>query len=87
MKHTYYSLNIGEPIFVPRHDTQGLRGEDDGVLLSVVLDVSRKTSYLLLLDARDMKEISKAELGNNIVVPMGFHGNFQDQHQPNEYLD
>ena len=46
--------------------------EDDGVLLSVVLDGLRGKSYLLCLDARTMKEMGRAE--TDVVVGFGFHG-------------
>jgi carotenoid cleavage dioxygenase-like enzyme len=59
----------GEPVFVRR---PGGRREDDGVLLSVVLDASRRTSYLLVLDARDMSELARAAVPHHI--PFGFHG-------------
>jgi carotenoid cleavage dioxygenase-like enzyme len=59
----------GEPVFVRR---PGARGEDDGVLLSVVLDASARTSYLLVLDARDLTEIARARVPHHI--PFGFHG-------------
>ncbi len=59
----------GEAIFVPRPDGTE---EDDGVLLSVVLDGERKTSYLLCLDARDMTELGRAEIG--FAIGLGFHG-------------
>ena len=59
----------GEPIFVRRPNA---RRDDDGVVLSVVLDGSRKTSYLLVLDARDMTEIARASVPHHI--PFGFHG-------------
>jgi len=59
----------GEAIFVPRPDGTE---EDDGVLLSVVLDGFAKRSYLLCLDARTMKELGRAEVG--IAVGFGFHG-------------
>lgn len=59
----------GEPIFVRR---PGARREDDGVLLSVVLDGGRRTSYLLVLDARDMGELARAAVPHHI--PFGFHG-------------
>ena len=47
-------------------------GEDEGVLLSVVLDGFRERSYLLCLDARTMREVGRADLG--AVVGFGFHG-------------
>ena len=59
----------GEPIFVRRPHA---RSEDDGVLLSVVLDAKRRTSYLLVLDARDLTELARAAVPHHI--PFGFHG-------------
>ena len=59
----------GEPVFVA--DPDGTR-EDDGVLLSVVLDGFSERSYLLCLDARDLKEMGRAEM--DIPVGFGFHG-------------
>ncbi|KAF8462122.1 carotenoid oxygenase [Kalaharituber pfeilii] len=51
----------GEPIFVP--DPASKYGaEDDGVLLSVVLDGHRRRSYLLCLDAKELREVARAEL-------------------------
>ena len=60
-----------EPIFVPRPDGQS---EDDGVVLSVVLDGERGRSMLVILDATDMKEVARAEM--ETVYPIGFHGVF-----------
>lgn len=59
----------GEAIFVRR---PGGVKEDDGVLLSVVLDGFCKKSYLLCLDARTMREMGRAEMG--FAVGFGFHG-------------
>lgn len=59
----------GEAIFVAR---PGGEEEDDGVLLSVVLDGFGKHSYLLCLDARTMVELGRAVVP--IVVGFGFHG-------------
>ena len=63
----------GEPIFVANPNG---KGEDDGVLLSVVLDGLRGYSYLLCLDARNLTELGRAEVKG--VVGFGFHG----QHVP-----
>ncbi|KAL4458227.1 hypothetical protein ABPG75_013092 [Micractinium tetrahymenae] len=60
----------GEPIFVAR---PGGTGEDDGLLLTVVLAGPDKHSYLLVLDARSMKEVARAAVPH--VVGFGFHGN------------
>jgi torulene dioxygenase len=48
----------GETIFVldPTGNT-----EDAGLLLSVILDSGKETSYLLCLAARTMKEVGRAE--------------------------
>lgn len=59
----------GEPIFVAR---PGGSDEDDGVLLSVVLDGTAQTSYLICLDAKTMKEVGRAEC--EFAVGLGFHG-------------
>lgn len=66
-----YGHTPGEPIFVA--DPQG-KEEDDGVLLSVVLDGIKETSYLVCLDARNMREIGRATVGS--AVGLGFHGAF-----------
>ncbi|ESK85111.1 retinal pigment epithelial membrane family protein [Moniliophthora roreri MCA 2997] len=58
-----------EPIFVPR---PGAKDEDDGVVLSVVLDGDRRKSLLIVLDAKDMKECARAEM--ETAFPIGFHG-------------
>lgn len=59
----------GEAIFVPRPDGQE---EDDGVLLSVVLDGFSEKSYLLCLDAKTMQELGRAEM--DFAVGIGLHG-------------
>lgn len=59
----------GEPVFVPR---PGGRDEGDGVLLSVVLDGRRGRSLLLVLDARTLGEVARAEAPH--AIPAGFHG-------------
>jgi beta,beta-carotene 9',10'-dioxygenase len=61
----------GEPVFVARPQA---KDEDDGVLLSVVLDAAAGTSFLLVLDAADLSEIARAEVPHHI--PFGFHGQF-----------
>lgn len=48
--------------------------EDDGVLLTVVLDGSAGNSYLLVLDARDLREVGRAHVDG--VIGFGFHGTF-----------
>jgi beta,beta-carotene 9',10'-dioxygenase len=62
---------VGEPVFIS--DPDGV-AEDDGVLLSLALDGDAGRSMLLVLDARDMSELARAEISR--AVPPGFHGNF-----------
>jgi beta,beta-carotene 9',10'-dioxygenase len=61
----------GEPVFVAR---PGAEREDDGVLLSVVLDATEGNSFLLELDAATLSEIARATVPHHI--PFGFHGQF-----------
>jgi hypothetical protein len=39
---------------------------DDGLLLSIVLDPASQTSFLLLLDARSMQEVTRAKTPQHI---------------------
>jgi carotenoid cleavage dioxygenase-like enzyme len=60
----------GEGVFVAAPDA---KAEDDGVLLSVVLD-TRRSSFLLVLDASSLEEIARATVPH--VIPFGFHGQY-----------
>ncbi|KAF1950017.1 hypothetical protein CC80DRAFT_497038 [Byssothecium circinans] len=62
----------GEPIFVA--DPEGT-AEDDGVLLTVVLDGLKGKSYMLVLDARNLKEVGRAEMDGP--MSFGFHGAYK----------
>ncbi len=61
--------NPGEPIFVQAPDA---RAEDDGVVLSVVLNANKGNSFLLVLDAHTFEELGRAEVPHHI--PLGIHG-------------
>jgi carotenoid cleavage dioxygenase-like enzyme len=61
----------GEPIFVER---PAATQEDDGAILSVVLDTRRGASFLLILDAATFQEVGRAEAPHHI--PFGFHGSY-----------
>lgn len=65
----YHGQTAGEPIFVANPESEE---EDCGVLLSVVLDGVKGKSYLLVLDAKTMKEVGRASVDG--VVGFGFHG-------------
>ncbi|MDR3647184.1 MAG: carotenoid oxygenase family protein [Candidatus Babeliales bacterium] len=60
-----------EPVFVAAPNAQE---EDDGVIMSVVLDGKKQTSFLLILNATSFKEIARVELPHHI--PFGLRGNF-----------
>jgi len=52
--------------------------EDDGVLVSVSFDGELEKNYLLLLDAKDFKEIDRAYLPINIPYPLSHGMHFPD---------
>ncbi|QDG51609.1 carotenoid oxygenase family protein [Persicimonas caeni] len=68
----------GEPVFVERPQAEA---EDDGVLLSVVLDARRERSFLLVLDAHTLQERARAQVPHHI--PFGFHGQFYGESPTN----
>ena len=61
----------GQPVFIasPNANT-----EDDGLILSVVLDGKTGNSFLLILDAGNFSEIARANVPQH--VPFGFHGQY-----------
>jgi beta,beta-carotene 9',10'-dioxygenase len=61
----------GEPVHVGR---PGREEEDDGVLLTVVLEPERGTSSMVVLDAATLTELARARVPHHI--PFGFHGQF-----------
>ena len=61
----------GEPVFVAAPNAAA---EDEGILLSVVLDGEGERSFLLVLDAATMQEHARAYAPH--VIPFGFHGNY-----------
>ena len=64
-----HGQTAGEATFIA--DPEGT-AEDDGVLMTVVLDGVNGDSYLLVLDAKTMREVGRANVGS--VVGFGFHG-------------
>lgn len=61
----------GEPVFLKNPNG---KSEDDGIILSVVLDESKGNSFLLVLDAQSFIEIARAEIPHAVLF--GYHGNF-----------
>jgi carotenoid cleavage dioxygenase-like enzyme len=67
----------GEPVFVPSPDQ---RTEDDGVILSVVLDARSESSFLLILSAGTLEELARAQAPQRI--PFGLHGDYFPDRTP-----
>ncbi len=65
--------HAGEPVFIPK---EGIVGEDDGYIMSLVYDEGKHTSELLILDAQDMARPAIAQVHIPSRVPYGFHGNW-----------
>ena len=63
-----------EPVFVKAPDG---RDEDAGVVLSCVINDHDQTTSLLVLDAKEFKELGRAVVKG--VTPMAFHGLFQQE--------
>jgi carotenoid cleavage dioxygenase-like enzyme len=58
----------------PFVNTPEAAGEQDGVILSVVLDNRTSRSFLLVLDALTFQELARAVAPHHI--PFGFRGQF-----------
>jgi carotenoid cleavage dioxygenase-like enzyme len=67
----------GEPVFVTAPDASS---EDEGVILSVVLNVQTKNSFLLVLGAQSFNELATVELPYHL--PFDFHGQYFDTSVP-----
>lgn len=74
MLWTPADASCGEPIFVPK---PGGEEEDEGVLLSVVLDAAEEKSFLAVIDAQTMTEIARASVPR--ALPLAFHGQFMEE--------
>lgn len=73
-KNTYWFEEgsfANEPIFVPHPQAQS---EDDGVILTVINNLESNQSFLLVLDAKNLKELARVTVPH--FIPFGFHGQF-----------
>ncbi|KAI5268926.1 hypothetical protein E4T47_07403 [Aureobasidium subglaciale] len=68
--------SAGEPIFIADPDAEA-EEEDAGVLITAVLDGANERSHLLVLDAKDLKEVGRATMTGergSCHIGFGFHG-------------
>jgi carotenoid cleavage dioxygenase-like enzyme len=61
----------GEPLFIA---SPQLTDEDDGIVLTIVLDLRQISSFLLVLDGKTFKEVARATVSHQI--PPGLHSQF-----------
>mmetsp|Transcript_15811 Transcript_15811/g.43609 ORF Transcript_15811/g.43609 Transcript_15811/m.43609 type:complete len:633 (-) Transcript_15811:72-1970(-) len=76
----------GEPMFAPREGS--FEEEDDGYILTVMLDGKRRESHLLVFDAKNISPgpISRVPLGT--LFPHGLHGCFaRDATWPSDTIE
>jgi carotenoid cleavage dioxygenase-like enzyme len=67
----------GEPVFVPAPNAAR---EDDGVVLSAVLDARAGSSFLLVIDGASFAELARAQVPQHI--PSDLHGQFYETVTP-----
>jgi len=60
-----------EPVFVP---TPHQHSEDDGVVISHVLDAAKKQTFILILDAKNLQELARASICG--YIPFTVHSKF-----------
>ena len=63
-----------EPVFVP---SPNVESEDDGVLVTMVMN-ENDNDFLSILDAKDLKELARAVMPENVKGSFTFHGFFAD---------
>lgn len=63
----------GEPIFIASPNANA-KAEDDGVILSIILNVEKQSAFLIILDAKTMKELGRALAP--VTIPIGLHGQY-----------
>lgn len=63
--------SVGEPIFVA---SPGAKEEDDGVVLSLILNRTQNSSFLLVLNAKNFQELGRAKAPH--LIPDGLHAQY-----------
>ena len=65
---------MGEPTFVPNPEGDS---EDDGVIVTCIVDAAKRISAMVVLDAKTMTEVARAETPQT--VPHVFHSLYVDR--------
>lgn len=79
-RHHRAGCYFSEPVFIPRPNGSG---EDDGVVLAVILDTERQQSCLLILDGETFTERARARLPH--ALPLDFHGQWFPADDPDDF--
>lgn len=72
--HLYWAEGdcyANEPVFIP---SPNATTEDEGVVMSIINNLGTKKSFLLILNAKNFKELARMEAPH--LIPFGFHGQF-----------
>lgn len=64
-------MTPGEPVFIAK---PGSTEEDEGVVITIVMDVLKQKAFLLVLDAQTFKELGRAYAPH--IIPEGLHGQY-----------
>lgn len=66
----------GEPMFAPKKREVPSNVEDDGYIISVLMNGKEKKSEIVILDAKDITRGPLARVPLGIAIPHGLHGCF-----------
>ena len=50
--------------------------EDDGLIMAEAMDSTTNSSFLMILDASNMKEVARVQPSVIKTIPFGFHGRY-----------
>nr|XP_006820470.1 PREDICTED: beta,beta-carotene 9',10'-oxygenase-like [Saccoglossus kowalevskii] len=67
-----------EPVFI---ESPGAVMEDDGVIVSTVINTRKRSAFLLVLDASTFTELGRANIPDEVECPVGFHAMYLSKQQ------
>ena len=68
-----FGVFVGEPVFVPR--VWGKDDEDDGVVIAFCLHLKTSRAFVVVVDAKSMKELGRL-VSPNAPITFGFHTSY-----------